>query len=113
MAEEIRRHCGTCEHGYLGPGYEPCKSCGNDCSNWNAALPIVPVQDSKELKKYTYFIVYGYEKANNGPKGIGSCYIEREDQIRTTDDVEGISDDIRKEFGIESMTIINWKELEG
>lgn len=50
MTEEIKKHCGTCEHGYLGPGYEPCRSCTIGCSNWTAALTIEPIRISKEAK---------------------------------------------------------------
>ena len=35
MAEEIKT-CETCWHGYSNPGYEPCASCGDDCSKWES-----------------------------------------------------------------------------
>lgn len=34
MAENIKLGCDTCKHNYLGPGYEPCGSCGTGFRNW-------------------------------------------------------------------------------
>jgi hypothetical protein len=66
MAEETK-HCGTCKYGYLGPGYEPCKSCGDDCSKWESdADGIIPipvdmrfttVDETKESEKKYFSVI--------------------------------------------------------
>ena len=48
MVEETK-HCGTCKYGYLGPGYEPCKSCGDDCSSWEAQDGVIPVPEDVKI----------------------------------------------------------------
>ena len=50
MAENTK-HCGTCKYGYLGPGYEPCKSCGDDCSNWEGQDGVIPVPEEYNTRK--------------------------------------------------------------
>lgn len=63
MAEELKKHCGTCKHAYLGPGYEPCKSCSDDCSNWEERDGIIPVPENVKIvevyekKLYTVTII--------------------------------------------------------
>lgn len=42
MAENTK-HCGTCKYGYLGPGYEPCKSCGDRCDKWEPQDGVIPI----------------------------------------------------------------------
>lgn len=47
MAEVvIKQGCDTCKHNYLGPGYEPCGSCGSGFKNWE---PYVSIPDFKPL----------------------------------------------------------------
>lgn len=45
----IRKHCGSCKYGYLGPGYEPCKSCGDNCSNWEPDGGVIPVPENVKI----------------------------------------------------------------
>lgn len=110
MAENTK-HCGTCEHAYLGPGYEPCASCGEDCSNWNAALQIVPVQDSKEPEKnYAYYVVY-YFVAKDGTTGIRGSLFDLNHKM----DAVGIimlQEMIVKNNDFKEACILNWSWFE-
>lgn len=111
MAET--KHCGTCKHGYLGPGYEPCKSCGDDCSNWEVGLKIVSVEEQcKEPEKYMYFVAF-YCIDEHGNVVTNNCFIERDEKLRTMEDIRNIQEDIKNECNFGNVVIINWKELEG
>lgn len=116
MAENTK-HCGTCKYGYLGPGYEPCKSCGDDCSNWEAQDEVVPIpMDIKHIaireEKYMYFVSF-YCEDKNGNTIMNNCFIERDKKLRTTEDIMNIRDDIKNECNFGNVVILNWKELEG
>lgn len=112
MAENTK-HCGTCKYGYLGPGYEPCKSCGDDCSSWEVGLEIVAVEERREEpEKYTYFVLYTFIN-KSGQNGIGNCFIDRKAKVRTREDVKAMESLIQDDNEYAGACIVNWKELEG
>lgn len=118
MAEEIRKQCGTCKYAYLGPGYEPCKSCGDDCSKWESDSDgIIPMPVDMRFstiteKNYVYFVSYFYI-SDRRQQGVGNCKVERTRKLRTMDDVTEIANDIQIRYNFDGITILNWKELEG
>ena len=119
MAEETKQ-CGTCRYGYLGPGYEPCKSCGNDCSKWESdsdgiiPMPVdmrfATVDETKEPEKYIYYIIYRIVSTGS----IAYDIVELSSKINR----KGILDIIillatKRNIDRAEITILNWKELEG
>lgn len=111
MAEETK-HCGTCKYGYLSSGYEPCKSCGDDCSNWEVGLKIVSMEEQgKEPEKYKYYVTYCVVNIGH----VFWAIIERGSKISSPKDIREIVVILarKKELNVEEITILDWKELEG
>lgn len=121
MAEETK-HCGNCKYAYLGPGYEPCKSCGNDCSKWESDVcGIIPIPvDMRYVvtkeEKYTYYISYviASSQMNLSSTFLGST-IERSSKISSLKDIQELRIILahRHDVDIHRISVIDWKELEG
>ena len=111
MAET--KHCGTCKHGYLGPGYEPCKSCGDDCSNWEVGLEIVSVEEhcKEPEKNYTYYVVYSFV-AQDGTTGIRGSLFDLDHKIDAVG-VIMLQEMILKKNDFKEACILNWSWFEG
>ena len=103
--------CETCRHGYLGPGYQPCMSCGDDCSNWEPNAKFVE-ERLGEAPTYTYFVSYTATN-QNGDFTVNNGIVDRNQKITTRDDLWNISESIRRDSGLSNIVILNWKELEG
>lgn len=117
MAEE-KRTCETCIHNYLGPGYEPCKSCSDDCSNWDASLVVLPVQDraldlneelSTEPVLYKYFVHYSYEK--DGVRYDRGSILNSE-RLTHSVNIEKLQLALEQINGFDDVCLLDWKELE-
>lgn len=137
MAEEIKKHCGTCKYDYLGPGYEPCKSCSDSCDSWvsnvtcnnctyqlNQDIDEEPckscnhfdkwksmIEETIVPEKYIYFVAFYCEDAH-GNTIMNNCFIERDEKLRTMEDIKNILEDIKNKCCSKHVVIINWKELE-
>lgn len=116
MADKtFTQSCGNCKHGYLSSDYEPCRSCGNDCRNWEASEMLfvnAVANDEEKENKYTYFVFYRWFDGM-GHFGIANYGIATDEKIKTMADVHAIETYIKGEFGYERVVVENWKELEG
>lgn len=69
MAEEIKT-CETCWHSYSNPGYEPCASCGGDCSNWEPinTKKVIVIEEmtriGKEAEKKYFTVTVALHRTN-------------------------------------------------
>lgn len=143
MAEEIKKHCGTCKYDYLGPGYEPCKSCSDSCDGWvskeatdeekqektcnnckhdhlySFQLPCAHCMndeywEAKEPEKHTYYVAYLSSNRALHTNGAAYVVVELDKKISSVEDINKLMKLIKcTDKDAEQIIIINWKELEG
>lgn len=99
MANE--RCCANCKHATVN---DPCDYCENNC-NWES-------DGLEEPETYTYFVAF-YCVDEHDNVVMNNCFIERDEKLRTMEDIKGIREDIKNECCSGNVVIINWKELEG
>ena len=59
------------------------------------------------MKKY--YIVYSYSTEN--ASGSGCCFTTRKNSIKTMEDINGIADSIKEDFGFSNVVILSWKRI--